>query len=135
MNTMTRTVGAVMLILITAGTLWALADSKNVTILFNTEWRPDEKLPGGGVIVGRGEGSNGIISIDLPMPPPEEAGEDPVQLTAEQVTYMDITVVDDQGATREFNEKHIFKISYDIIFDYEWDNGVIQKYQVTHTAE
>ena len=135
MITLKRIVGALMLILLAAGTLWALADSKNVTILFNAEWQPDEKLPGGGVIVGRGEGSNGIISIDLPMPPPEEAGEDPIQLTAEEVTYLNVSVVDDQGATREFNEKHIFKISYDIIFDYEWDNGVIQKYQVTHTAE
>ncbi|GEM_PF-2380225 len=135
MHTLKRTLGVLLLVLLAAGTLWALADSKNVTILFNAEWQPDEDIPGGGVIVGRGEGSNGIISIDLPMPPPDEAGEDPIQLTAENVTYMSITVVDDQGATREFNEGHIQKINYDIIFDYEWDNGVTQQYQVTHTVE
>lgn len=130
-----RIIGVVLLVLAAAGALYALADSKNVTILFDATWQPDTDLPGGGVIVGRGEGSNGVISINLPMPPPESASEDPVMLTSDDVTYMDVTVVDDQGATRHFTEENIQTISYDIVFTYEWDNGVSQEYNVKHTAE
>ena len=57
-----------------------------------------------------------------------------MQLTSEEVTYMDITVTDDQGAIRQFNEEHIETISYDIQFEYEWDNGITQEYRILHTA-
>ncbi|MBN1448689.1 MAG: hypothetical protein JXA28_12225, partial [Bacteroidetes bacterium] len=101
---------------------------------FEAEWEVNTDLPGGGIIVGRGEGSNGVISVNLPMPPPTEAGEEPIQLTADEVSYMNITVIDDQGASRHFTEEHIRSISYDILFEYEWDNGIRQGYQIKHTA-
>ena len=69
-----RIAASALLLLLCAGVLWALADSKNVTILFEAEWEANTDLPGGGIIVGRGEGSNGVISVNLPMPPPTETG-------------------------------------------------------------
>ncbi len=127
--------GIVMLLLLVASIAWALADSKSVNILFEAAWEADESLPGGGLIVSRGEGGNGVITVDLPMPPPTEGGGDPIDLTSDEVTFMDITVEDDEGVTRHYTEDHIKTINYRIEFDYEWDNGIEQTYIVKHTVE
>ncbi|MDT8322871.1 MAG: hypothetical protein RRA94_02080 [Bacteroidota bacterium] len=126
--------GLVMLLLLLASIAWALADSKSVNILFEAAWEADESLPGGGVIVSRGEGGNGVITVDLPMPPPAEGQSEPIELTADNVTFMDITVEDDEGVSRHYTEEHIKSINYRIEFDYEWDNGVTQAYLVQHTV-
>ena len=130
-----RYTGTIALLLLLASVAWALADSKSVNILFEAAWEADAPLPGGGVIVSRGEGSNGVVTVDLPMPPPETALDEAIELTSKDVTYMDITVEDDEGVTRHYTEEHIQSINYRIEFEYEWDNGVAQKYVVKHTAE
>jgi hypothetical protein len=126
--------GMVMLLLLIASIAWAVADSKSVNILFEAAWEADESLPGGGLIVSRGEGGNGVITVDLPMPPPTEEGGEPIDLTSDEVTFMDITVEDNEGVTRHYTEDHIKTINYRIEFEYEWDNGIAQTYVVSNTV-
>jgi len=134
MKTFKRFTGIIALLLVLASIAWALADSKSVNILFDAAWEVDETLPGGGVIVSRGEGGNGVITVDLPMPPPTEQQGEAIELTADQVTFMDITVEDNEGVTRHYTEEHIKSINYRIEFEYEWDNGIAQQYVVQNTA-
>ncbi len=123
------------LLALVATTLWALADSKSVTFLFEPAWEKDAELPGGGVIVSRGEGTNGVISVDLPLPPPSMSSEGPIELGADEVTYMDITVEDEDGVVRHYTDEHIRTVNYRIDLEHEWDNGVIQKYRVINMVE
>ncbi|MCB2203840.1 hypothetical protein KQI65_03760 [bacterium] len=135
MNSLKRFTGIIALLLVLASIAWALADSKSVNILFEPAWEADESLPGGGVIVSRGEGSNGVITVDLPMPPPTESQSEAIELGSEQVTHMDISVEDNEGVMRHYTDDHISTINYSIEFEYEWDNGVVQAYVVKHTAD
>ncbi len=134
MTTIKRFTGIIALLLVLASIAWALADSKSVNILFEAAWEVDETLPGGGVIVSRGEGGNGVITVDLPMPPPTEAQSEAIELTSDQVTFMDITVEDNEGVTRHYTDEHIKTINYRIEFEYEWDNGIVQQYVAKNTA-
>jgi hypothetical protein len=114
---------------------WALSDSKSVSFLFEAVWKVDANLPGGGVIVSRGEGTNGVITVDLPLPPPTESVDTPIELTAADVTHMDITIEDNEGVTRHYTKDQIETVNYRIDLEYEWDNGVMQKYVVENTVE
>lgn len=131
----TKKITFTLLLLVAAGTAaWALADSKPVNFLFEAGWEPDAKLPGGGVIVNRGEGANGVITVDLPMPPPAESVEPPIELGADEVTYMDITVTDENGVERRYKTEQKEAVNYSIELEYRWDNDVVQKYLVKHTV-
>ncbi|MFA6232860.1 MAG: hypothetical protein WC824_01560 [Bacteroidota bacterium] len=125
----------VLLLVLIGSAAWAVADSKSVNFLFEAEWMVDPKLPGGGIIVSRGEGTNGVITVDLPLPPPEVSVDTPIKLTADNVTYMDIKVVDENGVTRHYTSEHIKTVNYRIDLEYEWDNGVTQKYLVENIVE
>lgn len=132
MNRFKRVVITTLALAVAATAAWALADSKSVNIRFEPAWEVDESLPGGGVIVSRGEGGNAVITVDLPLPPPSEAGENPIELTSEQVTFMDITVEDENGVERTYTTDHIDKVNYNIAFEYTWDNEVTQEYVLQH---
>ncbi|MBE0643421.1 MAG: hypothetical protein IH600_05030 [Bacteroidetes bacterium] len=135
MNRLSKIAGILLLLTLVAGAAWALADSKSVNFLFEAAWEVDETLPGGGVIVSRGEGSNGVITVDLPMPPPTDAVEPPIELNADDVTYMDIKVKDENGVEHHYTEDHIKTVNYNLEFEYEWDNGTTQKYVVKNTVK
>jgi hypothetical protein len=131
-----RNVATVLALLaVIASTVWALADSKSVNFLFEAAWQADDELPGGGIIVSRGEGSNGVITVDLPMPPPTEPVQPPIELNKDQVTYMDIHVTDDNGVRRHYTNEHIGTVGYRIELEYEWDNGTSQKYVVVNEVD
>jgi hypothetical protein len=125
----------VLLITAIATTVWALADSKSVNFLFEAAWEVNTELPGGGIIVSRGEGSNGVITVDLPMPPPTESVDPPIELNKDNVTYMDIHVTDDNGVKRHYTNDHIGTVNYRIELEYQWDNGTKQKYVVINMVE
>jgi hypothetical protein len=134
MKRTTRIAGILLLLAVAASAAWAVADSKSVNILFDAAWEVDESLPGGGVIVSRGEGGNAVITVDLPMPPPANSIQPPIELGADDVTYMYISVEDDQGVMRHYTDEQINTGNYRIEFEYIWDNGVTQEYVVKHTA-
>ncbi|PLX24288.1 MAG: hypothetical protein C0600_13340 [Ignavibacteria bacterium] len=135
MNRIPRFVTTMLVLAIAATALLAQADSKRVNMLFDPEWEVDENLPGNGVIVSRGEGGNAVITVDLPMPPPSEPLSSPIELTSEQVSFMDITVEDENGVERTYTTDHIDKVNYRIAFEYTWDNEVTQEYVVEHTLK
>ena len=135
MNRFNRIVTTMLVLAVAATAAWALADSKSVNIRFEPAWEVDESLPGGGVIVSRGEGGNAVITVDLPLPPPSETGENPVELTSAEVSFMDITVEDENGVERTYTDDHIEKVNYNISFEYTWDNEVTQQYVVKHTMK
>jgi len=136
MSTINRYSGMLLLLLLMAATVaWTAADSKSVNILFDAAWEVDESLPDGYVIVSRGEGGNGVITVNLPMPPPSEEQPEAIELTASDVTFMDITVEDNEGVVRHYTSEQIETINYRIEFNYEWDNGIAQDYVVKHTVD
>ena len=93
------------------------------------------EVEGGGIFVVRGEGTNGVISVDLPTPPPTEASDDPVMLTYENVTYMEVEITDHKDSLRTYGESDIETAAYVIEFEYEWDNSVIQKYLIRNNYD
>ena len=99
MNRLSKIAGILLLLTLVAGAAWALADSKSVNFLFEAAWEVDETLPGGGVIVSRGEGSNGVITVDLPMPPPTEAVEPPINYLARDYTSFRTLMLDRMAVT------------------------------------
>lgn len=135
MNKLRNAAIALAMLAVIASTVWALADSKSVNFLFEAGWEADAELPGGGIIVSRGEGSNGVITVDLPMPPPTEAVTPPIELNKDQVTFMDIHVIDDNGVNRHYTTEHIGTVGYRIELEYQWDNGTTQKYVVVNELE
>lgn len=135
MNRLSKIAGILLLLTLIAGAAWALADSKSVNFLFEAAWEVDETLPGGGVIVSRGEGSNGVITVDLPMPPPTEAVDPPIELTSDNVTFMDIKVKDENEVEHHYTSDHIKTVNYNLELEYQWDNGTTQKYVVKNTVK
>lgn len=135
MRTLRKTAVILLLIAAIASTVWALADSKSVNFLFEAAWEVNTELPGGGIIVSRGEGSNGVITVDLPMPPPTESVDPPIELNKNNVTYMDIHVTDDNGVKRHYTNDHIATVNYRFELEYQWDNGTKQKYVVINMVE
>jgi hypothetical protein len=111
----------------------ALRSKANVEVQFNATWTPDQSLPNGGVIIGRGEGSSGVITVDIP--PLTSIPEAPVQLTWESVTSMDITVINENGVQMHFGNRAIKPSAYLIEFTHDWGNDVIVSYKLRNNYD
>ncbi len=91
-------------------------------------WIANPELPNGGVIVGRGEGSSGVITVEIE--PMTQVPENPVQLTWEDVSSMDITVVNENGVEMHFGNKAIETSAYLFEFTHDWGNDIIVSYEL-----
>ncbi|MFZ1729361.1 MAG: hypothetical protein WBQ23_08585 [Bacteroidota bacterium] len=134
MSRIKKSFTVILLLTLIGSVAWALADTKSVNFLFKAVWEVDSSLPGGGVLVSRGEGTNGVVTVELPMPPPSKAVDPPIKLTASDVSYMDITVEDETGATRHYGTEQKESVNYRFELEYEWDNGITQKYLLENTV-
>jgi hypothetical protein len=108
---------------------------KEVNLLLEGTFTVNPELPNGGVFVMRGEGSNAVITINLPMPPPEDAITEPVDLTFENISYLDVHVTDEGGREHVLKSEDIESAAYVIEFTYMWDNGVEQQYRVRNNYD
>lgn len=106
----------------------ALRTRASVEKQFNATWTPNPELPNGGVIIGRGEGSSGVITVDIP--PLTSVPEAPVELTWESVTSMDITVINENGVSMHFGNRAIKPSAYLIEFTHDWGNDVVVSYKL-----
>jgi len=111
----------------------ALRTKANVEVQFNATWTPNPELPNGGVIIGRGEGSSGVITVDIP--PLTSVPEAPVQLTWESVTSMDISVVNENGVQMHFGNRAIKPSAYLIEFTHDWGNDVVVSYKLRNNYD
>ena len=109
--------------------------SKSVNLILGATFTPNAELPNGGLFVMRGEGSNAIITINLPMPPPEAPSEKPIALTYENITRLDVKVKDDEGVEHVLGRDDIETAAYVLEFNYTWDNGVEQAYIVKNNYD
>lgn len=111
----------------------ALRTKASVEVQFDATWTPDPTLPNGGVIIGRGEGSSGVITVDIP--PLTSVPETPVQLTWESVTSMDITVINENGVQMHFGNRAIKPSAYLIEFTHDWGNDVVVSYELRNNYD
>jgi hypothetical protein len=90
-------------------------------------WQPDESVPGGGIIYGneadlaRGEGNNGRITVEIPIPEPGSVGD--IELTREHLLHMSITIVTADGETMSFDDTHIETATYEFTFEHAFEDG------------
>jgi hypothetical protein len=103
-------------------------ETLRVTKEFNPEWLSDERYPDGGLIVDRGEGSHGIIEVEIPHPGASATG--PIVLSDSSVTQMNIEVVTADGETKHFGDEAISTASYRISFSHTWDDGITVEYVI-----
>ncbi|MCZ7555117.1 MAG: hypothetical protein M5R41_01770 [Bacteroidia bacterium] len=95
-------------------------------------WEPNASVPGGGIIVGndRGEGSNGRITVEIPIPEPGSTGD--IELTHENLMHMTITITTDEGETMSFDDSHIATATYQFTFTHTFDDGSSANVVVSH---
>jgi hypothetical protein len=125
--------GIIGLLLLSGGIGLAMMMKSNVEVQFATSWIADPEYPNGGVIIGRGEGSHGIITVDIE--PMTFIPEEPVQLTWQQVVSFHVTVENENGVEMHFRDRHIKTAAYLIEFTHDWGNDVIVQYQLRNLYE
>lgn len=101
-------------------------------------WQPDASVPGGGIIYGndidlaRGEGSNGRITVEIPIPESGSTGD--IELTHENLMHMTITITTDEGETMSFDDSHIETATYQFTFTHRFEDrstaNVVVKHQM-----
>ncbi len=118
-------------VVLIAGCAKDTADMVSVEKRFRAVWLIDDSLPGGGLIVGRGEGNNGVITVELPTP--EAGATGTVTLGCGSITHMNITVKTIDG-TKTFGDADICTAAYIIEFDHAWPDGTTLHYIVSNLS-
>lgn len=116
-------------VVLIAGCAKETTDVLSVEKKFRAVWLIDDTLPGGGLIVGRGEGSNGVITVELPTP--EAGASGTVALGCGSITHMNITVKTPTG-TKTFGDADICTAAYIITFEHTWPDGSTHTYNVSN---
>ena len=112
-------------------------ETESIEVRFTPEWQIDADMPFGGVIIWRGEGNSGrspetptnsVITVNLPVY--TEAPPEPVELTHESITAMDINVITPGGETLHFGNDEIATAAYRIAFTHVWPGDITVTYIV-----
>ncbi len=91
-------------------------------------WQPDPFGSGVNIIVGRGEGNNGVITVGIqePVNPPP----DPIDLTAADITDLDLNVYTDSISCTTYGMADLETTSFLFLFSKVWPTGVTANYRI-----
>jgi len=128
-----RIIAVVVLLALFSATGYAVIRLASVEKQVGATWISNPELPNGGVIVSRGEGASGVITVNIP--PMTQIPEEPVQLTWENVTGLDITVENENGVSMHFGNKSIRYSAYLIEFTHDWGNDIVVRYVLRNNYE
>ena len=99
-----------------------------VSFMISGCWQPDPFEREVNIIVGRGEGSNGVITVDIqePVNPPP----DPVDLAVSDITDLNLTVHTGPTTSTTYGMADLATSSFLFLFSKVWPTGVAANYRI-----
>ncbi len=105
-------------------------ETESVEMHIGAFWLSNDSLSLGGLLLGRGEGNSGVITVNLTQPGSTPTG--PVLLSCADVTAMDINVTLPDGTNKHFGNPEITTAGYLIGFTYQWTGGPLVEYIIVN---
>lgn len=97
--------------------------------MINGCWQPD---PSGekeiNIIIGRGEGSNGVITVEIQEPVSQPP--DPVDLAVSDISALDLTVYTGPTTSTTYGMADLATTSFLFLLSKVWPNGITANYRI-----